>query len=404
MKLNIIALSFFSLLFLSSIAQRQRCGSDYKIAERIAENPELIELRNQQNKEIAAYPLAKSRTLITIPVVVHVLYQNSTQNISNTQIQSQINSLNQDYRRLNADASQTPSTFSGEDTEIEFCLATLDPNGNPTSGITRTFTTVNEIGTTNNYYRTSQGGKDIWNRDEYLNIWVCDLGNTYLGFAYPPGVAPAAYDGLVIDYRNFGTLGTVTSPYDKGRTATHEIGHFFNLEHLWGSGNGGCNSTDFVSDTPTQYEENYGCLNHPSPSCGNSGDMFMNYMDYVDDACMNAFTLGQKNRMISAIQLYRTSLLTSNGCGLVGITENSLQSDFTIFPTYATKTIQLTSTKINNYQVDIYTIDGKIVSVNTTKGNTNLLLDVSTLESGMYFLRITSNGTSFTEKFLKVAQ
>jgi len=403
MKTKFILFTASIFLSLSSIAQTQRCGADQKLAEQIDENPGLIELRNQQNKEIAMHSLRKSRAVITIPVVVHVLYRNNSQNISTTQINSQINSLNQDYRRLNGDANRTPTTFSRVDTEIEFCLATLDPNGNPTNGITRTSTTVNQIGTTNSYYRTSQGGKDIWDRDLYLNIWVCDLGGTYLGFAYPPGVAPAAYDGLVIDYTNFGTLGTAIAPYDKGRTATHEIGHFFNLEHLWGSGNGGCGSTDFVNDTPTQFQENYGCLNHPSSSCSNSGDMFMNYMDYVDDGCMNAFTLGQKNRMISAIQLYRSTLLNSNGCGLVGISEHELKSDFMIYPTYASESISLSTNKVSNYQVEIYTLDGKIVQERTTKATTNLLLNIAALENGMYFLKITSGGASFTEKFIKVS-
>ena len=129
----------------------------------------------------------------------------------------------------------------------------------------------------------------------------------------------------------------------------------------------------------------------------------MNYMDYVDDGCMNAFTLGQKNRMITAIQLYRSTLLTSNGCGVVGISENELKSDFSIYPTYANESINLVTNKVSSYQVTIYSLNGKIVKEKSTKATTNLLLNIAELKNGMYFLKITSDGASFTEKFIKVS-
>ena len=130
--------------------------------------------------------------------------------------------------------------------------------------------------------------------NNYLNIWVCDLGSGLLGYATPPSTFIGDGDGLVIGYRYFGTIGTVQAPYNKGRTATHEIGHWFNLFHIWGDNNCG---DDLVNDTPTQEEANFGCKIHPHTSCNNTGDMFMNFMDYTNDNCMNLFTEGQKNRI-----------------------------------------------------------------------------------------------------------
>merc|ERR1711974_33936 len=144
---------------------------------------------------------------------------------------------------------------------------------------------------------SSKGGSDGWNRDSYLNIWVCNLSSGILGYAYPPGIS-ANLDGVVIGYKYFGDQGTVSFPFNKGRTTTHEVGHWLGLSHVWGSG-GGCTS-DNINDTPLQDGPNYGCPNFPElSSCsgqdnGPNGDMFMNYMDYVDDRCMMMFSAGQK--------------------------------------------------------------------------------------------------------------
>ena len=255
-------------------------------------------------------------TIISIPVVVHVVYYNSTENISTAQVQSQIDILNEDFRRLNADASNTPSIFQAvaADTEIEFCLATTDPNGNSTTGITRTSTSQTSFSTNDGVKYSSSGGVNAWNTAKYLNIWVCDISGGILGYAQFPG-GPSSSDGVVCDYAYFGNIGTATSPYDLGRTATHEVGHWLNLRHIWGDSNCG---NDFCNDTPEHSASNYGCPSYPSTSnCngnGTSGDMFMNYMDYTNDACMNIFTQDQKTRMIACINNNRSGLLTSNGC------------------------------------------------------------------------------------------
>ena len=255
--------------------------------------------------------------VITIPVVVHVLYNTTAQNISTAQIQSQINILNADFRLLNADKTKIPSAFTSlaADAQIEFCLATVDPNGATTTGITRTQTSVTSFSTDDRMKYTSQGGKDAWNSSKYLNLWVCNIGGGILGYAQFPGSGAAATDGVVIGYQYFGNTGTAVAPFNKGRTATHEVGHWLNLRHIWGDASCG---SDLVSDTPTQQTSNYGCPSFPHKTCSNTtnGDMFMNYMDYTDDACMYMFSAGQKARMQALFTTggARVGLLTSTGC------------------------------------------------------------------------------------------
>ncbi len=252
------------------------------------------------------------RGVVKIPIVVHVVYNTPEQNIPNAVVQSQIDVLNIDFRRLNADTINTPAPFKplGGDSKIEFVLAKRDPQGNPSIGITRTQTPVVMFQPDDQVKFTSIGGHDIWDRDKYLNIWVCNL--SFLGgYAQFPG-GNSATDGNVINYRVFGTIGTVIIPSSRGRVATHEIGHWFNLRHIWGDADCG---NDFVDDTPTAQAPNSGCPSFPHVTCGNApnGDMYMNYMDYTFENCKNIYTIGQSNRMNACLNGVRSSLLTSNG-------------------------------------------------------------------------------------------
>ena len=284
-------------------------------------------VNSQTQKWIKNNPIISNKTIITIPVVIHVVWNTNAENISDAQIFSQMDVLNADFRRTNVDAINTPSVWQSvaTDSEIDFCLATTDPNGVATTGITRTQTSQTSFSINGSDMKSSSsGGIDPWNQDDYLNIWVCDLSGGILGYATPPSNFNNPEDGVVIGYKYFGTIGTVQSPYNKGRTATHEVGHWLNLDHIWGGG-GNCGN-DNVSDTPTQEEENYSCPSFPhnANSCNtsnSSGDMFMNYMDYTNDACMNMFTSGQKTRMISAINQYRNNLLSHNLCS--GVAPNA---------------------------------------------------------------------------------
>ncbi|MCX6162604.1 MAG: M43 family zinc metalloprotease [Ignavibacteriae bacterium] len=255
------------------------------------------------------------RTVVKIPVVVHILYNTPQQNVSNAVIQSQIDVINKDYRRLNADTVNTPAPFKplGADPQIEFVLAKRDPLGNPSIGITRTQTSVVvfEQGIFIYIHYTVLGGHDIWDRDKYLNIWVCNLGGGYSGYSQFPG-GPPATDGNVILYSTFGNLVSIGQGNAKGRVTTHEIGHWFNLRHIWGDAFCG---DDLVDDTPTQQQANNSCPPFPHITCNNgpNGDMYMNYMDYTIDNCANIYTIGQSARMNAALYGVRTSLLTSDG-------------------------------------------------------------------------------------------
>ena len=263
----------------------------------------------QSREEARANGAQMQPVVVTIPVVYHVVYANGTENIPDDQLLEQLQVLNDDFRRLNAD--QDNIWPQAADTEIEFCLATRDPNGAPSSGILRVPTTSGAFGSSDAVKFTSQGGSDAWPADEYLNFWVCNLGGGLLGYAQFPG-GNAATDGIVCGYQFVGVDGPGAGAYNLGRTATHEVGHWLNLRHIWGDGP--CGSDDFVADTPESDGANYGCA-LGSVSCG-SEDMVQNYMDYSDDGCMNVFSQGQGDRMqaLFAPGGTRASILTSNGC------------------------------------------------------------------------------------------
>ncbi len=271
-----------------------------------------------------------ARQVAIIPVVVHVVWRTGAENISEDQIVSQIDALNRDFRKLNADSENVvypPFRDARADVEIEFRLATVDPFGNPTTGITRTQTSLPEIA----FLRIAGkraicyddlGGHDVWCSNHYLNIWVGAFPSGIAGEASFPGQDIPEEDGVRIAPGRFGTTGTAASaPYHLGRTATHEIGHYFNLYHLWGnSGNANpdCLFDDEVSDTPRQAGNYQNLCPSFSPPWQSScvtlmPDMFCNYMNYTDDACMVMFTQGQKMRMGAAIAGPRASLLSQEG-------------------------------------------------------------------------------------------
>lgn len=264
---------------------------------------------------VANNPGQEDGNIITIPVVVHVVWNTAAQNVSNAQIATQIAVLNEDFRRMNADAVNTLTQFQSvaADSEIQFCLATRDPTGAPHSGIIRVQTAVTSFPATaaSAVKYTSQGGSNAWPASWYLNIWVCEIAGTVAGFSAFPGGA-ASNDGCVIDFLAFGRGGSAVPPLDLGRTGTHEVGHWLNLIHIWGDG--GCGIDDLVADTPDDDGPNYGCL-LGAPACTGLA-MVQNYMDYSNDSCMNLFTLGQRARMraLFAAGGARASILLSQGC------------------------------------------------------------------------------------------
>ncbi len=261
---------------------------------------------------------ASEEMIIQIPVVVHVVYNvnnAAAENLSDAQIQSQITVLNEDFQRLNADASATLPAWQGvaANSEFSFCLATRDPSGNPTTGITRTSTAVTSFSLSNAVKSDGTGGKSPWPSSSYLNMWVCDLGGGLLGYATFPGGNPAI-DGVVCDFAYFGRLGTAVSPFNLGRTATHEVGHWLNLAHIWGDSST-CGVDGAVAGTPPSDAPTSRCTPPPPTPCG-IAPMYMNYMDYSNDNCMNLFTQGQKTRMRALFSPggARESILSSQGC------------------------------------------------------------------------------------------
>jgi hypothetical protein len=298
----------------TNLPRVRTCGTG-PVHERLLRTvPGYAEARNRSENGAwsAARLRAPQRAGVTqIPVAVHVVHNTDAQNISDQQVQSQVDVLNRDYRRLNPDAALVPGVFAPVvgDARIEFRLATLGPNGDPTNGITRTTTSVTSFSDDDRVKSASTGGADAWPSDRYLNLWVCPLGGGLLGYAQFPG-GPTDTDGVVILFSAFGTTGTVAAPFNLGRTATHEVGHWLNLRHIWGDDGGGCNTSDFVDDTPNQADHNFGTPTFPHVSCSNgpNGDLFMNYMDYVDDVAMFMFTAGQVQRMHACLDTDRPTI------------------------------------------------------------------------------------------------
>ncbi len=319
-KLGILFTS--SLLAFTGVNAQRVCGSAEHLQQQLQQNPAMAEqmgaIERHTENFVQANPNGQ-RVVVTIPVVVHVVYNTTAQNVSDAQIQSQINVLNADFRKLNSDVSLVPAGFASlaADCEVNFCMAQRTPAGAATTGIERRQTTTTGFSTNDAMKYFAQGGLDAWDATKYLNLWVCNMTGGILGYAQFPGGA-AATDGVVIGYTCFGTTGTAAAPFNKGRTGTHEVGHWLNLRHIWGDDGTACTGSDLVTDTPNQADENYGCPSFPQVSCSNgtNGDMFMNYMDYVDDACMYMFTTGQKARMqaLFAAGGSRVGLTTSNGC------------------------------------------------------------------------------------------
>jgi hypothetical protein len=254
-----------------------------------------IQRRCQEARDLRA------TAIYSINTVVHVVYRTDDQNITRAQITRQMQSLTRDFRARNTDKAQTPTPWRGlvTDARIEFKL----------QEVTRTKTSVSAFSHDNGVKRPSSGGIAPIDPARTLNVWVCPLGGGLLGYAQFPG-GPAATDGVVINYRAFGSSGTAEAPFNLGRTLTHEVGHYLNLRHIWGD-TPDCSGSDAVADTPNCAGPNYGSPTFPVVTCNNgpNGDMFMNYMDYVDDAAMFMFTTQQVLRMRTALETLRSAII-----------------------------------------------------------------------------------------------
>ena len=344
MKTKFAIVTIFSLFFGHVYSQQiqEPCISNEILKENLLKYPDLINQINLLESETNDYQSnidgAKSNSAVrVIPVVFHIIHQYGNENISREQCLDQIRVLNEDFRRLNADTNNTPVPFRpiAADTQIEFKIAQKDPNGNCTDGVNRIYSGMTIAA------RDNVKSLSYWPRDKYLNIWVVKYitgsGTStgfVVGFAQFPGGGQATTDGIVVRHDYLGNIGTAAG--ERGRTATHEVGHWLNLRHIWGDADCG---NDGVSDTPTQQDANQSnCPTFPHVTCNNgpNGDMFTNYMDYTNASCQNIFTDGQSARMNAALSSTtsgRSTLWSATNISTTGVNNTPVlckpKADFT---------------------------------------------------------------------------
>jgi Pregnancy-associated plasma protein-A/Secretion system C-terminal sorting domain len=298
---------------------------------------------------------------------------------------------------------------------IEFCLAKTDPKGKATTGITRTQTSYATVwgtmGTSQSnptprrriYYSILEG-RDAWDTKKYLNIWVGRLGNGKAGYgSFPNATKPEDVDGIVVDPQFFGTVGTAANNagYNQGRTAVHEVGHYLNLFHPWGTSvsNFDCNGDDFVADTPKQEEAVTNCPSTFVFHCGKKV-MTMNFMNFVYDDCMSMFTLGQKTRMLDALMNYRADLLNSTACQSITALYNALNNNVLVYPNPARENVTIELKDIEKANYTLYDLAGRVVAQGDLQQHKNSI-NVADLAAGFYQLGL-SNGHQITFKSLVI--
>jgi hypothetical protein len=421
---SFLGLFIFCHVCFFCIAQRP-CGTVQYTRQLAINHPEIEQgyaIAEQQILRVKNQSLSSRDTtageLINIPVVIHILYNTNEQNISDAQVISQLDVLNKDYSYQNNDNINTPAAFKSfaADTRVRFCLAQVDPQGKRTNGIIRKYTGSTFFTTDDAMKSSSSGGDDAWDCTKYLNVWVCRLFGNSLGYATFPG-GPQELDGVVVGYDVFGTGGVARYPYNKGRTATHEIGHWLGLHHLWGDADCG---DDGVDDTPSQQTYNFGCPSFPhitSCSPNNNGDMFMNYMDFSDDGCMNMFTNGQKIRMraLFATGNMRNTFLSSFQCDSLLATGAAVPdipvavpvnpNQFKVYPNPVINNVTIeynanNTLKISGKPISIYNVLGlKVYS--SVLFATKTTINLSSLAAGIYLVETGQGATKCTVRLIR---
>lgn len=420
MKTGFILIAITFILSVSLNAQRNCSTYTYNKESvmnnaALAANEKAIEsfIQQQLSSRISAETINQGieSSIIKIPVVVHILYHFPEEKISDELVHQQIAVLNECFRRKNADSTNTPARFKSvaADCEIEFKLATSDPRKRNTTGIIKKYTPIIEWEAKDDMKFSTKMGDDAWNSKSYLNIWVCNLDNV-AGYSSLPG-GPADKDGIVIDFAAFG-LNPNSSTYNLGKTAVHEVGHWLGLKHLWGDEFCG---DDGIADTPKQSGYNVDCPTGVLISCNNgpNGDMYMNYMDFTSDACLNLFTIGQKARMQTMFSAGgpRNSILSSKGLDMPLIFESPLPEEdprwleVKLYPNPASNKLMLDlayDIRWIGKIIQVTNLNGQVI-MNVTVTSKNQQIDISKLAPGMYFLAAKKDdGESMKKRFIKL--
>jgi hypothetical protein len=375
-------------------AQMTICGNQYMLNDSISK-VKIIEA----DRVIAQYltnSTTNSRSEIIIPVVVHIVWHDLDEYLSDAIVLSQIETINKDFNAENDNIQGVADEFKSVigNAGIRFCLAAIDPNGKATTGIVRTKTDKPEIGLSDDLYFSANGGSDAWNTDKYLNIWVANTGNLLSGLGSYPNQTLPEKTGVIIHPKYFGVNGH--SKYGLGRVATHEIGHYLGLKHLWADDTD-CNTDDDVIDTPPQKEAYVDCPSFPQDGCSES-EMFMNFMDYVDDPCMAMFTQGQCDRMLATINTYRSGFIGNNVSCLTA--RNLAYNPLLIYPnpssdlficSYAIAPMQMV-------RYSLYNAIGQFIKAEEKLVNRNFYIDLQSFPSGLYFLFIENEVYKIAKK------
>lgn len=403
-----VAASIFFLQVQKTTAQ-DKCASHQYLQSELQRDPSLNARMETAGKGNALFSKTVSGT-IKIPVVVHNLYHKPEEKITDAQVYSQIEALNKYFRKNNKDTANIPAYFRtlAADCEFEFQLAISDPRKRGTSGITRKYTPIEKWTTDDKMKFSAEMGTDAWDTKSYLNIWVCNL-EKFAGYATMPG-ADSKKDGIVLSYRVFGNTGT--NVYSQGKTAIHEVGHWLGLKHIWGDANCG---DDGVADTPTQASYTTGCPSTVRVTCGNApyGDMYMNFMDLTNDACLSMFTNGQKERMRALFEAggSRESLLITKAFDMPLLSEIPVNEEDPrwleprLYPNPVTNTVNLDlayDTRWIGQNIFVTNLVGQNV-INLSITSKNMQIDIGKLQAGIYFLAAKRpDGVSMKLKFVKL--
>jgi len=416
-------------------AQREPCATDQVLQHQLRQDPTL-ELRMQALERkvqqwIQQQHIQRTATeVFTIPVVVHIVYLDSSENIDDSLVHQQIAILNEDFGFRNSDTTNIRPLFRGRaaNVGIEFCLAKVDPQGNPTTGITRTQGVSPKIfgiplgffdPLTNNIKSVEGGGADPWPADQYLNIWVGNIGAELLGllgYAQFPqsytdpeigdsGQQALETDGVVVDYRAFGGNADYLM-VPGGRSATHEVAHWLGLRHIWGDGD--CSKDDFVDDTPTTAGASQACdttantCSDTTSNVADEPDMVENYMDYAL-GCSNMFTLGQKARMLGYLlnDSIRSALLTSPACqeSTTAIGPLPEAISWKVFPNPTSGLLQLRWQNQSPQPAHIQLMDLQGRSLlDLSSRQHELQIDLGPHPAGVYLIRLTTTAGTAVKK------